>query len=153
MSEIRRLFTTAPITRVRVSDEPHADVVAELQKGSEVEVHYEGEAFLQVSAWHPEQGKVSGWVHKSFVGLDREVVKEIKLPKLTLPPCNACGTENWVTMGYTNVGYHNSVPHLYLGFLESIQVKARVCLKCGQVQLCLDQKGMDQLSEWRRSNS
>lgn len=149
MSDSGRLFTTAPVTRLRVEDSPNAEVVAELPTGTEVEVYQDGAKYVKVSAWHPEQGKVSGWVYKSFLGLTVKTAEEASGARFAQPPCPACGAQDWflVECGSGTI----SDIHVPISFFESIPVKARVCRACGLYQRCLDQKGMDRLDEWLRN--
>lgn len=144
------MFTIAPVTRVRVSADPQAEVVAELQQGTELEVLGKKEAFLQVSAWHPRRGRVAGWVHRSFVGgqkpesvhaVDAAIVDSV------VPRCHACSNANWALVPFKH-DYAGGHPNIPTGFLDSIDVKARVCLGCGLVELCLDKEGRKRLTEW-----
>jgi len=143
------LFTKAPTTRLRVAPNAQAEVVAELPQGSELEVLGQADAFLQVSVWHPQRGRVAGWVHRSFVGGETpSATPAFGSPPQDAPPkCHACSSENWAIVPFANE-FGRGASYLALGFLDGIPVKVRVCRGCGLVERCLDKEGRAELEKW-----
>lgn len=130
----------AGVTRVRAEDHPDAEVVAELPRGTEVEIHSKGEPFLQISAWHPELGRVSGWVHKSFVQFPEAKKEALDQRQVTDPPCSGCGAHDWV--------HTPTVRLIQLTVWDAVAVRNRICMSCGLVQECVGPKEAEEVLEW-----
>jgi len=137
------IVTIAVVTRVRAESNPNAEVVAELPRGTEVEVLSKGEAFVQISAWHPEHGRVSGWVHRNFLANGGELMVALDKPQSADPPCNACGSLRW---------FHTPIHrHIMLSLLEMVAVRSRICLSCGLVQDCIGAEALADMHSWSRA--
>jgi len=153
LSNAKTLYTIAPVTRVRVAADPQAEVVAELPTGTEVEVLTWKDAFVQISAWHRERGRVAGWVHKSFVAgnpPDASSSPTSEDRPAVMARCHACGGENWALVSaFSAVG---NIPYVSTGLLDGVAIRARVCRSCGLVQPCLDGEGLVRLERWLNRN-
>ena len=145
MGSEQRGVTIAIVTRVRAEGNSSAEVVAELPKGTELDVHVKVDPFVQISAWHPELGQVSGWVHKNFVSSFGESASVPERSLFADPSCVACGALNWV--------HTNSDRFLHLALLHMVAIKYRICLSCGLVQECIGAKEAEELRIWRNSRA
>lgn len=143
MSE--KLYTRMRETKLRAAPHPDADVVANVPKGTEVEVFEERDNYYGLRAYSVEHGQVSGYVFKSLIGPpETDAGTTIEDKAALLPPCRECGAHNWRFVQLRTSG-SASYPYIPAGFLNPVEVRARVCLTCGVVIPCVDSEGIEAL--------
>ena len=145
MGSGQKIVTMAVVTRVRAEGSPSAEVVAELPRGTEVEVLIKGEPFVQISAWHAERGRVAGYVHSSFLSGLEGTETAPERPQIVDPRCNACGALNWV--------HTPAERFIHLSLLNLVGVRNRICMSCGLVQECIGAKEIEEVKSWQQSRT
>lgn len=140
-----KLITQMRETKLRAVPTPDGEVIGIIPKGTEVEVYEERDGYYGVRAYVVDQGQVSGFVFKSLIGSfepsDKKTIGEQAVP---LPPCQACGAEDW---RYVSLRTSGGAGYQYIptGFFTSVEVRGRVCLSCGMVIPCIDYDGIQAL--------
>lgn len=139
-----KLITQMRETKLRATPTLDGEVIASVPKGTEVEVYEEREGYYGIRAYVADQGQVSGFVFKSLIG-PLEPNDKVKGEQIVhLPPCQACGAEDW---RYVSLRTSGDVGYQYIptGFFSSVEVRGRVCLTCGVVIPCIDYKGIQEI--------
>lgn len=141
----RYIKTSYPRTTLRTHPEPTAEALAVVPEGSDVEILERGQKYCKVTAWHAEQGYVTGYVANKFI-YGSQASTEKKNPHTRSLTCEVCGSPTTEYLPAARGGYL----YLYAGFLTQYQLKARVCIECGNVKFCVDGEDLQALQEKHR---
>jgi len=135
-------------TKIRQEPHANAELVGTLPEGIELDVIEKGPDYSKVSGWHPEDGHIAGYVHNSLVVWIKPPLPKLEpeiIPEYEIPPCNLCGSSQWVILPYRESSWGNE-QNLMIAGEKPLPVRARVCRQCAQVQLCLDHEGLHRLN-------
>ncbi len=125
-----------------------ADVVRTLSLRTEVEVLEELERFFTVRL-RSEYADLIGYVYADLLDVEPEDPPAPDPKYDYLLPCPRCGTKNWDVFPLQQSGHGLSSQSYFIsmGFLEAAEVGARVCLRCGYLELCVEEDSLEDLRQ------
>lgn len=152
---MRRGWTGRNDTRLRREPDHGAEVLRLLPARTEVEVLEEQARFTKVRL-QDDYSDLTGYIAKGFLDIEPAEVSESELEPRPdyLLPCPRCGTKNWGKFPLQQSGGHGFSQNFYIptGFLAGVDVLARVCLRCGYLELCVEEENLSALHRLRRES-
>lgn len=143
---MRKGWTKRNDTRLRREPDHGAEVLRLLPARTEVEVLEEQARFTQVR-WRDNYSDLTGYIAKDFLDVEPGDPPPPDPRNDYLLPCPRCGSKHWEVYPLQQSGGHGFSQSFYIptGFLTSVAVAARVCLRCGYLELCADEDGLSEL--------
>lgn len=143
---MRKGWTVRNDTRLRREPDHGAEVLRLLPARTEVEVLDEQPRFTQVR-WRDSYLDLTGYIATDFLELEPGEPPEPDPRYAHLLPCPRCGSRNWRVFRLLQSGGQMGGQNLFIptGFLNSAMVRARVCMRCGYLELCVDQDDLPDL--------
>lgn len=148
---MRKGWTKRNDTRLRREPDHGAEVLRLLPARTEVEVLEEQARFTQVH-YRDNYTDLIGYIAKDFLDAEPAEAPPPDPRNDYLLPCPRCGSKNWGAFSLYQSGGHSLSQNFYIptGFLTSVRVGARVCMRCGYLELCVDEDGLSELQRVSR---
>lgn len=151
---LRKGWTERPDTRLRKEPDHAAEVLRLLPARTEVEILEEGRRFTKVryvDNFFDQTGYVATVMLEIEPGPAPDQAPEPDPRFAHLLPCQRCGGQSWGIFNLQQSGGH--VFHIPLGFLNGAAVRARVCLRCGYLELSVDEDDLNELARKAREDA
>jgi len=141
----RYVKTTYPRTTLRSNPEPTSEALAVMPEGSDVEILERGQKYCKVTAWHAEQGYVTGYVANHFIGvLQAAAMNRDKFARMGCVVCGSSTVEYMAAAPYGNV-------YLATGAFSGVALKAKLCLECGNVTFAVPEDDLQLLRDRKKN--
>ncbi|MGI6358309.1 MAG: SH3 domain-containing protein [Bacillota bacterium] len=142
---MKKGWTNRDNTRMLREADHGADLLRMLPKNTELEVLEERDRFTKVQLRDGFSDLV-GYVYSGFLEVEATDLPEPSPRDQHLLPCPRCGAEAWGAFPLAQMGGHGSQNYyISTGFLSYVAVQARVCLRCGYLELCVKEDGLPEL--------
>jgi len=145
---MRKAWTKRNETRLRQEPDHGGQVLRLLPARTELEVLELEKRFTKVRL-QDKYTELTGYIATDFLDIEPDDAPLAPNPRYAhLLPCPRCASNNWGKFSLQQSGGHMG-QNFYIptGFLTGATVFARICLRCGYLELCVDEDDLSTLRQ------